>query len=140
MSYAFMECPNCGSPVVITESGLIYCPVCEPQNYRGAIVLPFHRNACRHCLGHRERDGATCVACAGSGVDRPDEAMRESWAYRWGYRDWARAGSLKLTADDSPFARGTFADRCWRAGWLRAERDDIAESHAEKIAAEQLHA
>jgi hypothetical protein len=129
---AFQECPVCGSPVAITDDGLVYCPVCEPQK-RVAAVLPFHRNACPRCHGLAAR--SSCVPCAGSGVSRPDAAMREHWGYRKGYR----AHGMGLGAATSPFGHGTFADRCWRAGWQRAERDDIAASHAEKIDAERAY-
>jgi hypothetical protein len=97
-----------------------------------STVIPMHRNTCRQCLGQPTPDGAACPFCFGSGVANADAAMREHWAFGWGYRDHCRRHALGLTVNDSPYSRGSFADTCWRAGWAEADRDDIAESRREK--------
>lgn len=97
------------------------------------VVLPFHANTCRNCLGIERR--STCVECAGSGVIRADAAMREHWGFGRGMRDHGIGLGLRA----SPFGRGSFADRCWRAGWLRAERDEIAQSYADKLENERCY-
>lgn len=95
MSATFMQCPVCGAPVVVTDQGLVYCPICDPQQ-------------------------------------KPD-ATREHWGYLMGLDDHSKGQSR----DDVPFLAGSEAARCWLAGWDAAEREDIAESHRDKIATEQ---
>jgi hypothetical protein len=97
---AFLECPKCGSAVVITEQGLCYCPVCDPQR---VAVFPV------------------------------PAAARQHWGYLLGYQEH----ECGVARADNAFGAGGEAALCWLAGWDAAERDDIRESHREKIAGEQ---
>lgn len=62
-----------------------------------------------------------------------DADAHEHWGYLLGLDDHGKG----LTRDDCPFLADTEAARCWRVGWDVAEREEIRESHSEKIAAEQ---
>ena len=120
----FIACSKCKSPLVITDKGLVYCPVCDPQSCA----------ACPACRG-AERP-TTCRVCAGSNVSpymAAPAAVVEHISYGWGIRDHGHG----LKRDDSPHFRHSEADRAWRAGWARAEREAIRESIREKIATEQ---
>jgi hypothetical protein len=124
---AFQECPVCGAPIVITESGLAYCPACEPQSK--AMTAP-----CPVCHGSGDRpqaEGQSCPVCAGSGVSPylpPPAAIAEHWGYLLGLDSHERG----LTRDDSPFLRRSDADQAWRLGWARADRDAVTEHYREK--------
>jgi len=101
-----------------------------------ATILPIGRNTCRGCLGIGERNGRTCRECYGSGVRNVDAATKE----HWGYRDGIAAHRVGRKHDSCLFANGSFAHRCWLAGWAQSERAAIAADRAEKIEAEQLGA
>jgi hypothetical protein len=100
-----------------------------------AVVLPVHPNTCRGCLGTTEQLGRTCRACNGSGVANPDAAMREHWGYRDGYA----AHHAGRDRGSCLFPAGTFAHRCWCAGWHQAEREAVRESNREKLENEAAH-
>jgi hypothetical protein len=60
-------------------------------------------------------------------------AIREHWGYLLGLHDHSKGAART----DIPFSPDGFAAHCWLAGWDVAERDEISESHREKIATEQ---
>jgi hypothetical protein len=62
-----------------------------------------------------------------------DAATREHWGYLLGLDDHDKG----LTRSDCPFFAGSEAARCWLAGWETVEREEIRESHREKIATER---
>lgn len=62
-----------------------------------------------------------------------DAATRQHWGYLLGLHDH----SCGVLRGDAPFLAGSEAARCWLAGWDMAEREEIRESHREKIAVEQ---
>lgn len=64
-----------------------------------------------------------------------DAATREHWGYLLGISDHA----CGVARHDAPFPPDTEAARCWLSGWDSAEREDIRESHREKIEAERMH-
>ena len=123
---AFVACAKCGTPLVITPAGLVYCPTCDPQCVDKPDTVEAQGSssfiACPKCGAPITKDENGWFVCPNCGRKTADPhhslnqrliAEARAAGNMLAVRNLQRAAATYVPREVE-YGRGDFLDRC---GW-----------------------